>query len=409
MTYAEALEYISANSQNKIIPGLDNMRALCALMGNPETKMSVIHIAGTNGKGSVGAFIEAGLMNAGFSVGRYSSPAVLDYRDRLTYNGKWISCEEYASVIEYISGKLSNSGIKPTVFELETAAAFCWLCGKNCDYVIIEAGMGGRLNATNVTEKILSVITSVALDHTAFLGNTIEEIAEEKAGIIRGRAVSAQQKAEVRAILERHSGDIAFVDNSDVKNVTYSTEKTVFDYKSHKNIEITMLGTYQTENAALAIEVLEKLGIENISLKNARWNCRFRIIRKNPLIIADGAHNPQGIDALKDSMELYFKDREFVFITGVLRDKNYEYFASKMAPLAKMLITVETDNRRSLSAREYADVIKKYNTNVKIAGTVEKALEMCGGYESILVFGTLTIMRGLYTALGEDICADITE
>ncbi len=408
MTYAEALEYIGKNSQNQIIPGLDNMRALCALLGHPEKKMRVIHIAGTNGKGSVGAFIEAGLINSGFSVGRYSSPAVLDYRDRLTYNGEWISREEYAGVIEYISQKIENSGIKPTVFELETAAAFCWLFSKNCDYVIIEAGMGGKLDATNVTDKVLSVITPIALDHTAFLGNTIEEIAEQKAGIITGRAVSAQQPKEAQSILKAHSSDIVFVDNGDIKNVKYGAEKTVFDYKSHKGVEINLLGAYQTENAALAIEALESLGIRNISLKNARWSCRFRILRQKPLIIADGAHNPQGIDALKKSLALYFGGREFVFITGVLKDKNYEYFAREMAPLAKMLITVETDNKRSLGAEEYADVIRKYNKNVKIAGTVKKALEMCGGFENILVFGTLTIMSELYSALGEDICADIT-
>ncbi len=414
MTYKEALDYIAENSANKIIPGLSNMERLCALLGNPEKKVKTIHIAGTNGKGSVGAFIAEALIQNGYNVGRYSSPAVLNKRDTLTYNSSIISENELADTVERVKNIIKDSDCKPTVFELETAIAFYWISQKKCDFAIIETGMGGRLDATNTTDKVLSVITPIAIDHTKFLGNTIEEIALEKAGIIKDTAVSAQQLPSVSKILENASSNITFAQRP--QNIKYSTDKTIFDYKGYNNIEISMLGKYQTENAALAIEALEKLNemgytVNNIpkSIKNACWCCRFQLISKSPLVIIDGAHNPHGIKALSENTRLYFKHKDVVFITGVLKDKDYEAMAEIMAPLAFKIFTIQSDSPRALSAKEYAKAISKYNKNVIAANSIREAVFSALEYENILVFGSLSFMGEIYDCFKEALWKDTTK
>ena len=414
MTYKDSIKYINENSANKIIPGLSNMEKLCSLLGNPQKKIKTIHIAGTNGKGSVGAFIAQGLIENNYSVGRYISPSVLNYRDKLTYNNNWISEEEFASTVSEVKNIIEKSDCKPTVFELETAIAFYWLSKKNCDFAIIETGMGGRLDATNVTDKIMAVITPIAIDHTKFLGNTIEEIATEKAGIIKDIAISAKQQQNAENILVNHSKEITFVDKA--KNISYSLEKTTFDYKNYNNIEITMLGKYQVDNACLAIEVLDKLNemgcnINNIekSLKNAQWSCRFQVINKEPLIIVDGAHNPHGIKALKENVELYLKDKDTVFITGVLKDKDYNTIAEIMSPLATKIYTIQSQNPRALQAEEYAKAISKYNENVESCKSILQAVKSALKYKNILVFGSLSFMEEIYHCFKEAIWKDTTK
>lgn len=414
MTYKDSIKYINENSANKIIPGLSNMEKLCSLLGNPQKKIKTIHIAGTNGKGSVGAFIAQGLIENNYNVGRYISPSVLNYRDKLTYNNNWISEEEFASTVSEVKNIIEKSDCKPTVFELETAIAFYWLSKKNCDFAIIETGMGGRLDATNVTDKIMAVITPIAIDHTKFLGNTIEEIATEKAGIIKDIAISAKQQQNAENILVNHSKEITFVDKA--KNISYSLEKTTFDYKNYNNIEITMLGKYQVYNACLAIEVLDKLNemgfnINNIekSLKNAQWSCRFQVINKEPLIIVDGAHNPHGIKALKENVELYLKDKDTVFITGVLKDKDYNTIAEIMSPLATKIYTIQSQNPRALQAEEYAKAISKYNENVESCKSILQAVKSALKYKNILVFGSLSFMEEIYHCFKEAIWKDTTK
>lgn len=414
MTYKEAINYINENSSNQIVPGLSNMEKLCSLLGNPQKKIKTIHIAGTNGKGSVGAFISEALIKNGYNVGRYISPCVLNYRDMLTYNNEWISEAEFSETVLEIKSLLQGSDCKPTVFELETALAFYWLCKKSCDIAVIETGMGGRLDATNVTDKILSVITPIALDHTKFLGNTIEEAAEEKAGIIKDIAVSANQQNSVKDILKSHSQQITFV--SPAENIAYNIEKTTFDYKNYKNIEITMLGKFQVENACLAIEALKNLKdlgykINNIetSLKNTQWNCRFQIINKKPLIIIDGAHNPHGIKALKENVDLYLKNKELVFITGVLKDKDYNKMSEIIGGLANKIFTIKSNSPRALSAEEYAKAINKYNKNVTPCSSIEEALALACEYENILIFGSLSFMGEIYSIFKEGLWKDITK
>ena len=272
----------------------------------------------------------------------------------------------------------------------------------------------GRLDATNVTDKIMAVITPIAIDHTKFLGNTIEEIATEKAGIIKDIAISAKQQPNAENILVNHSKEITFVDKA--KNIFYSLEKTTFDYKNYNNIEITMLGKYQVDNACLAIEVLDKLNemgfnINNIekSLKNAQWSCRFQVINKEPLIIVDGAHNPHGINALKENVELYLKNKDTVFITGVLKDKDYNTIAETMSPLATKIYTIQSQNPRALQAEEYAKAISKYNKNVESCKSILQAVKSALKYKNILVFGSLSFMEEIYHCFKEAIWKDTTK
>lgn len=416
MTYKEALDYIKENSANSIIPGLSNMEKLCSLLGNPENKIKTIHIAGTNGKGSVGSFISHGLIENGYNVGRYISPSVLDYRDKFLYNNQWISENEFAETVSEIKDILSFSDCRPTVFELETAIAFYWINKKQCDFAVIETGMGGRLDATNVTDKILSVITPIAIDHTKFLGTSIEQIAMEKAGIIKDTAVSAQQISAVQNILQQNSSHITFVNNKDIKNISYSTEETVFDYKNFKNVNIKMLGKFQVENACLALEALSKLSsmgykISNLetSLKNASWSCRFQVINKKPLVIIDGAHNVHGINALVENIKLYLKGQNLVFITGVLKDKDYVKMAETFAPFAKKIYTVASDNPRSLAAEEYAKVIRRFNSNVTSCPSINSAINSALKYNNILIFGSLSFMGEIHSYFKEDLWKTTTK
>lgn len=393
MNYDEALEYI--RGAGDISLGLETMERLMSAMGDPHKGLNAIHIAGTNGKGSVGAFIEAGLMHRGYSVGRYLSPAIFDERDIITYNGVPISREDFASAVAKVKNAADKSDTEPTPFEIETAAAFYYLKNRKCDYTIIETGMGGRLDATNVVDKILAVITPIGLDHTAFLGSTIEEIAAEKAGIIKGRAISALQSEGVRKILTDKSGEIIF--SGKAENIMYKPDRTIFNYKSYKNIEIPLLGINQVENAVLAIEVLEKIcGFATEDFKSTVWRCRFEKIGDN--IFADGAHNPQGAEALAENIRLYCRGKRIAFVTGVLRDKDYCKMAEITGPLAEMVYTVTPDSPRALEAKALKNVYSRY-TRAEATDSIENALDRSMDYDIVIVFGTFTIMKSVYKYL----------
>ncbi len=396
MDYCEALEYISSAGDLGIRPGLDNINRLMSAMGEPQKGLNAIHIAGTNGKGSVGAFIAQGLMNKGYSVGRYFSPSVFDIRETVTYNNIPISKEEFASAVTAVRNAALSSNTYPTSFEIETAAAFYHLKSKGCDYTVIETGMGGRSDATNTVEKILAVITPIALDHTAFLGDTIEDIAYEKAGIIKGTAISAPQSPAVAEVLKR-SGDIIFAGKAE--NVTYEYDKTIFDYKEHKGIEIPLLGVEQAENAALASEVIERLaGFSSDDLKGTVWHCRFERLKQEPCVFADGAHNPHGAEALAKNIKLYGGNKKTAFVTGVLKDKDHEKMAEITGPLAQKVYTVTPESPRALSADILRDTYSRY-TSAEKADSIEEALKKAMEYEMVVIFGTFTIMKDAYKYL----------
>ncbi len=398
MDHTKALEYINDTKKLGIKPGAETTKRLLAVLGDPQNRLNAIHIAGTNGKGSTGAFIERGLIYNGYKVGRYFSPAVSDPRETLTVNGAAISPEEFAEAVTAVKNAAKISGTEPTSFEIETAAAFYWLDKKKCDITVIEAGMGGGLDATNTVKKILAVITPIAIDHSKFLGNTVEEIAQEKAGIITGAAVSSPQTDSVKRILEKR-GDITYANAPE--NVIYFPDRTVFDYKNNKNINIPLLGKNQAENAALAIEALERLGTMgyNIRIENAFedtiWHYRFEKLSEEPLVFADAAHNPHGALSLAENIGLYRGNRSLALVTGVLADKDYRKMAEIMGPLADKVYTVTPKSPRALSSQELCSAYAPY-ADCEAAEDIASALDKAARYEMIVIFGTFTIMNDVY-------------
>ncbi len=393
MNYTEAREYVNKASVYGIVPGLDNISRLCALLGEPQDALDVIHIAGTNGKGSTGAFIEAVLADAGFKTGRFASPAVFEYREQWTAGGKIISEEKYAEYIGKIKNITDNEpDFRPTAFEIETALAFLFFVGEKCDIAVIEAGMGGGGDATNVIKSsLVSVITPIALDHAKFLGNTVGEIAAAKAGIIKenGTVVTARQPEEIMAIIRREAA----------KN-----HAALYIPESGADYEISLGGAYQKENAALAAEVCRRIsGVteQNIAngLKSAVWHGRFEAICSDPELIIDGAHNPHGAEALMKSVDLYFKGEKIIYITGVFADKDYEEIARITAPRADKIYAITPDGPRGLSNAVYAAAIAKFNPNVE-AVTLDEALIRCLGLRArkdtvIIAFGSLSFLGSL--------------
>ncbi len=395
MTYEETMEYINGLSKFGIVLGLDNMRAMLDALGHPSSDLRIIHIAGTNGKGSTGAFIAAGLMAKGYSVGRYVSPTIFQYEERFQINGEYIGKDDLVKIISAVKNAAENAGITPTVFEVETAAALVFFKMKKCGFVLLEVGMGGRLDATNaVNNTFCSVITPIALDHTAVLGDTVEKIAFEKAGIIKpnGRVFSAIQCKGAEKVLEevaaKQNADIVFCEEPKI-NADGS-----FDYKQYKNIKISLKGLYQYQNAALAAEVLKFAINDENAIKtgflNTSWAGRFQVTDGDPVFVFDGAHNPQGVEALMKGLEGY---ENIVFICGIFADKDHKTMVRIAAPHAKKVYTVTPPSPRGLDAQILKNEFLKYTPNVSaetLESAVDKALENKGGCAA--VFGSLSFL-----------------
>ncbi len=395
-----------------IHPGLEGIRKLTEALGDPEADLKVIQVAGTNGKGSVSMFLSRILMAAGYKVGLYQSPAVFSEREIIRVNGREMTKEAYGRLTEQIANV--NSAISATRFECETAMALLYFKEKECDLVILEAGLGGRDDATNLTrDNVLSVITSIGLDHMGILGNTVGEIAGNKAGVIKPDSfcVSAAQCKEAEAVLQSASGkvgtELSFVDKSGIKISRTGLKGTTFGYKGLKGLKTAMLGVNQPENAALAIEgifALRKAGF-NISdsaiakgIGSAMLEGRFEIISDKPLTVIDGAHNEPAAECLSNNIETYFTNKELVYIMGMFKDKDSEAVARILAGKAKAVITVSSPNKvRTMSAFELAEVVGRVNPNVSTADSIEEAVElarlMAGRDGVIIAFGSFSILK----------------
>lgn len=417
MNYQEALAYMQECNTFGVVPGLENIKELLARLGNPQEKLSFIHIAGTNGKGSVMNFISTALTEGGYKTGRYISPAIFEYRELFQINGKPISKAELGKTMEPVreaaEAMAAETGRHPTVFEVETALAFLWFCQKKCDIVVLETGMGGLLDATNVIPApLLCVFASISMDHMAFLGDTLEEIAAQKAGIIKSgsRVVSCRQLPEAMGVIEeacKEKGCELFVsDMESAKNVKYGLEKQRFSYKGHKNLEITMAGIHQIDNCALAVEALDRLADLGFPVKEeklkagllrAKWPGRFEIIGRKPLFIADGAHNEDGAVKLAQSIRFYFTNRRIIYIMGILKDKEVDKIILNTCDYADAIITVAAPgNPRAMSSCELAEVVRRVHENVTAADSPEEAVEMArllaGKEDVIIAFGSLSFL-----------------
>lgn len=412
MNYDEAMKYLAKTGKTGIVPGLQVMKELCTKLNHPETGYNIIHIAGTNGKGSTGAFIDAVLRDAGYTVCRYSSPSVMEYEEIIQYCGENITKRElayYISKVKEAADALFDEGKNtPTRFEAETAAAFLYCRDKKCDYAVFETGMGGREDAVNVIpESRVSVLTPISLDHTAFLGNTLEEIAREKAGIIKegGCVVTAKQSPEVMSVIEevcreKHARLIAAAPCENIRG-------NVFDYDDMRDVSISLKGAFQPLNAAAAIEVCGELKTaeEHIrtGLKNAVWRGRFETICKSPLFIIDGAHNEAAARLLAETISREFSGHRINLIIGVLGDKDYEKIAEHTAHLAHRIFAVTPDNPRALSNTVLAEAIKKYNKNT-YAVDLETAVGECmRDTDAVTVaFGSLSYLKDVKRAVDDE-------
>ncbi len=419
MDYKMAIDYLKNLDVRGIVLGLENMKMLLYFLGNPQNSVPAIHIAGTNGKGSVGTFISEILIDSGYKVGRYVSPAVIDTKECWQLNGKFINetdFAEYVSIVKNAAEKLYNkTSVYPTRFEIETCVAFLYFKNKKCDISVIEVGLGGRNDATNITENIiLSIITSISIDHINILGNNLYDIAKEKAGIIKKGVlcISAQQKTDAETALIKEANEknseILFLNKKDIINYKLYKNKQYFDYGYYKNLCISMLGLYQIENAALAVKACDlinkykfKVNEDNIrrGLLKAAWAGRFQILKNKPIFIVDGAHNVDAAEKLMKSTELYLKNKKLIFIIGMLADKEYEKVAKITACKAEKIIIIECSNKRTADADTLLRVYKKYNENTfkaeNIKNAVSKAIKLAKDNNAILAFGSLSYLGEL--------------
>lgn len=426
MNYKEARVYLDEVSKYGSVLGLESMRELLRRLGDPQNELKFIHISGTNGKGSVLAYLSTILSGAGYRTGRYISPTLFSYRERIQVDGEYIEKESLACHVTAIAAAaedMQKAGLpSPTVFEIETALAFLYFKEKRCDIVTLEVGCGGLLDATNViTTTLMEVIASISMDHTDLLGDTLAKIAAQKAGIIKPdtMVVSAQQKSEAAQVIEDTCKEqhctLQMVDESKISNVHYGAEGQTFSYKTWENVAISLAGSYQIKNAALAlegVEALRKLGYAlsdqqvREGLLHTAWRGRFTTLRRDPTVIIDGAHNPAAALELKESLERYFPGKTLYFVMGMFKDKDYAQVIDLTAPLARHIITVETPgNPRAMPARELAEAVGKVNPSVEwadsVAHGVEKVLAMAGKEDAVIVFGSLSFLGEAADAVNE--------
>lgn len=427
MNYQECRAYIDDSAKYGSVLGLYNMREMLERLGNPQDELSYVHVAGTNGKGSVIAYLYTTLTRAGYKVGRYISPTLYSYRERLEIAGEKISQEKFARHVTAISeviDEMTEAGLAhPTPFEIETAAAFLYFKEENCDLVLLETGMGGNLDATNIIKNTrLAVLVSISMDHMSFLGNTLGEIAEKKAGIIKPgcHVVTTKQKAEAAQVIlnvcNRLNVPCVVSDPDEAVLETESIFGQKFSYKGEE-FEISLAGVYQKENAVLALNALEELDQlgwhttmeqRKDGLLHTSWQGRFTVICKKPLFIVDGAHNAGAADKMAESIQHYFKGKKLIYIMGVFADKEYNIVLEKTAHFAEKIYTIETpDNLRALPAEELAKAARVYNPSAESTKSIKDAVEKAFRYAAddkdsvILAFGSLSFIGELTNAVEE--------
>ena len=424
MDYMEARAYVSEIGKAGRVFGLETMTCLLELLGNPQDRLKIIHITGTNGKGSVLAYLSTILKEADYRVGRYVSPTLFSYRERIQVNEEYIGREDFARLMtrtaEAIEEMKRQGKRIPTAFEAETAVAFLYFCEQKCDVVVLEVGLGGRMDATNVVKTtILSVLTNISMDHMGVLGNTLGEIAWNKAGILRPGipAVSACQEKEAAEVIarvaEQLQSELCFVDQQEITGVRYGVERQYFSYGGYENLMIPLAGKHQIGNAALAVEAVRALQRQGYQIEEkavregfARtiWKGRFSVIAREPYVILDGAHNPDAARVLRNSVEEYFPDRKKYFMFGVYADKEYDKIIDLTSDLAEHIVTVQTpDDPRALPAEKLAEAVRRRNPSVESAGSIQEAAAACrkmaGKEDVIMVFGSLSFLAEAEKAL----------
>lgn len=424
MDWKEAMAYLQHTAKFGSILGLERMDQLMARLGNPQEQLRCIHIAGTNGKGSTAALLAAVLTAAGHRTGLYTSPGLHRINERIQVDGRHIADQELARIlgdIATVTAAMALEGLEhPTEFEVLTAAALLYFKEVRCHLVVLEVGLGGRLDSTNIIPApLVSVITPVDFDHMDILGDTLEAIAGEKAGILKEgtRLVLHPQAPAAETVIQRKARSLG------IPVVAAPVEKAVMEPYAGghqrftlegKTYSLGLLGAHQVRNAVVALtalQVLRELGVavaEEAVVRGfaqVRWPGRFEVLVKEPLILADGAHNLQGARMLQENLQGYFPGRRVVFLMGVLKDKEYRAMVSAVLPLARRFVTVTPENSRGLPAADLAETIAKQGGVAEASLDMEQALDRgvasMGEVDLLVGFGSLYVLGDFREAVGK--------
>ncbi|HJA92829.1 MAG TPA: bifunctional folylpolyglutamate synthase/dihydrofolate synthase [Candidatus Eisenbergiella merdipullorum] len=427
MNFQEAMEYVENCKKYGCVPGLDSIRRLLEKLEEPQQKLKYVHIAGTNGKGSVLAMISSVLTLAGYKTGTFSSPALMEERDVFQINRKMISKAEFGRYMERVSRaaeEIASEGFPhPTYFEVETALAFLWFREKGCDIVVVETGMGGLEDATNVIPApLVCVLSSISMDHMAVLGDTLDAIAAQKAGIIKpgSQVVSIRQPEEAMRVIEetceKLGCPLTVAEPREASGIRRSLTAQRFSYHGWRDIAISLAGTYQIDNCVLALEALWALSAAGFpvseeklrkGLASAVWPGRFQILTKRPLFVVDGAHNEDGAKRLMESVRFYFTNRRIIYIIGILKDKEAEKIIRLTCAVPEAVITTsDSANPRSTPPVELAELIRPFCANVTAADSPQEAVELArllAGRDGVVVaFGSLSFQKTVIQAVQRD-------
>ena len=419
MNAEQAIAYIHSVCWKGSIPGLGRTQELLEKMGNPEKKLKFVHIAGTNGKGSTAAMTASILSKAGYRTGLYTSPYIYRFHERIQVDGVEISNEDLTEITEYVKPLADSMAQSPTEFELVCCIAFEYFYRKKCEIVVLEVGMGGAWDATNVIEvPEVAVITNIGLDHTEYLGDTVEKIAETKSGIFKphGHAVVYRSTPSVEAVYERVCAErdvsLRKADFDGLVLKAHTLEGQVFDCGSRKNLVMPLLGDHQLHNASVVLSIADtligegwKISEQNIydGIRDVRWPGRFDIVCRKPLFIIDGGHNPQCIEALVKNIRDYLAGKKVVALTGVLADKDYADMYKPVMPLVDRFVCITPPNPRKLEAEQLARYLRQAGAQAQasesILDGVKKAMDLAGEDGVVLCFGSLYSIGGIRDAL----------
>ena len=422
MTYEEALSYIHSICWKGSKLGLDRTRELLGKLNDPQKELKFIHIAGTNGKGSTAAMLSSILEEAGYRVGLYTSPFINRFNERMQVNHQPIPDEELAALTEYVRPHADAMADSPTEFELITALAMVWFARQKCDIVVLEVGMGGELDSTNIIDvPEAAVIAAMGMDHVKELGPTMADIARAKAGIIKegGRVVSYGGNLEadevIAAVCRARNASLCQPDFSAIVPGDFSLEGQTFSYKGWCGLRIPLVGAYQMNNAAVVLETVEVLRQRGWSvsdeavrqgLADTRWPARFEVLRRDPVFIVDGGHNPHGIRATAESLSRLFPGRKITFVTGVMADKDVEHILGLIVPLADQFFTVRPDNPRAMDAGELARRIEamgaKATPCASVRDGVDRAIQAEGPHGVACALGSLYMSGEVRSCFGKD-------
>ncbi len=429
MNYNEAVEFINNAAVFGSKLGHENIRKLLDLLDNPQESMKIVHVAGTNGKGSVCSYIANILVQAGYKTGLFTSPYLEKFTERIQVDFENIPDDKLVEYVELLKEKIhimvSEGYNHPTFFELNTAISFMYFMDAACDAVVLEVGLGGRLDSTNIIkDPVVSVITTIGYDHMAILGDTLGEIAYEKAGIIKtGRPVVVYGDNEdeamkvISAKAKEAKADMYVSDFESINNVKILEKGYVFDYGKIRNIKINMLGKHQIKNACLSYDAAVAMSANGLpvskedirkGLENTIWPGRIELINNNPIIICDATHNPQGAEVLKDTLYERFRGKKIVYVMGVMKDKDYEKMAQTVLKDAYAVVTVTPDWHRALNARILLETVKKYCQKAYAGDTIKTAMETALGLAGkdgiICTFGSLYYVADVKNFVREKFC-----